>query len=112
VQPPVLDEQTVPTGDTTVREQHALGIRALHCQRRGDGIGAPTNVDRHRFRNIGGIRVVDVLRPRFTGFGADCVEDLDGCAVIEWQTLVDTGVVEPQILELLQFVRMLLGEVV
>ena len=112
MEPVVLDVESVAPEAGPVREEDAFRAGRRDVDERADHERAVLDVDGLPFRDGGSVRVVDVgvawrgeLRPRRR-------VDLDGRAVVEREAVVRAGLGEPEVDQLPDLVRLLLGEVV
>ncbi|GAA3168667.1 hypothetical protein GCM10020255_055760 [Rhodococcus baikonurensis] len=92
----VLDVQRMTTEPAAMREQHAGRTRFGQVDNCSDRKGTITKVDGDGFRYLGSPWTVDVPVARRSELGARRGEEFDTGPIIQWQSLIGTGLVEPQ----------------
>src|SRR6185437_4130747 len=108
----VLYVEAVAARNPAVGVEHTLGVWTLHLDAGGDGVGATVNGHARALGHVRTIREVLVARPVWRWVRTLRQGLLQSSAVVEGQSVVDPGVVEPQALQRLELDRLLRCEVV
>src|SRR5262249_36264693 len=108
----VLDVQRVATEARPLGEEHTARLLGVDCHLDSDGVRAVPDVRRDRLGYLRAAGVIDVALARLRQLRPLGEDDLDRVACLERKRVIATGLGPPERDQLLQRLRVLIGEVV